>query len=101
MKRRGFTAMLMTVALLAASGASAQEYSYSYDARRYGGASTITGPDGRGGVSTRTFTHGPTPGSVVIVHPNGALTTGTVDQFGSWYTITTPGNLYRYPRPLR
>ena len=39
--------------------------------------------------------------AVLIMHPNGALTTGTVDRFGAWYTITTPGNVHRYPRPLR
>ena len=101
MKRRALTAMLMTAAILAASGATAQQYSYSYDARRYGGVSTISAPDGRGAVSTRTIIHGPTPGAVVIVHPDGALTTGAVDRFGAWYTITTPGNVSRYPRPLR
>ncbi len=101
MKRSAFTAMLMTVALLAASGAGAQQYSYGYDARHHGGVSTISVPDGRGSLSSRTIIHGPAPGSVVIMHPDGALTTGTVGRFGGWYTITTPGSAYRYPRPLR
>ncbi len=103
MKSRVFTAMLMAAAILAASGASAQQYSYSYsyDAHPYGGVSTITSLNGRGGVSSRAIIHGPSRGGVVITHPNGSLTTGAVDQFGSWYTITTPGNAYRYPRPLR
>ena len=39
--------------------------------------------------------------TVTIIHPNGALTTGAIDQFGNWYTITTPGNIYTYPRPIR
>ena len=47
MKRRAFTAMLMAVVLLAAGGATGQQYSYGYDARRYGGVSTISAPDGR------------------------------------------------------
>ena len=101
MKTRAFTAILMTAALLVANGASAQQYSYSYDTHRYGGVSTITSPDGRGGVSTRAIVHGPSRAGAVITHPNGALTTGAVDQFGNWYTITTPGNTYRYPRATR
>ena len=101
MKRTAFTSVLLAAALLAAASATGQQYSYGYDARRNGGVSTISGPDGRGGVSTRTFIHGPTPGAVVIVHPNGALTTGAVDRFGAWHTITTPGNVSRHPRPLR
>jgi len=101
MKTRAFTAIITTAALLVTGGASAQQYSYSYDAQRYGGTSTITSTDGRGGVSTRTIIHGLTSGSVVIIHPNGALTTGAVDQFGNWYTITTPGNTYYDPRAMR
>ena len=101
MNSRAFISTLLIASLLAASSASAQQYSYGFMAPRYGGVSTVTSPDGRGGVSTRTIIHGPTPRSVVITHPNGALTTGTVDQFGNWYTITTPGNVYRHPRPLR
>ncbi len=101
MKSKSFTAILMAAALLVASSASAQLYSYSYDTHRYGGVSTITSPDGRGGVSTRAIVHGPSRAGAVITHPNGALTTGAVDQFGNWYTITTPGNTYRYPRATR
>ncbi|MDJ0891715.1 MAG: hypothetical protein QNK18_11065 [Gammaproteobacteria bacterium] len=101
MKNGAVILTMLTAALLAVSSASAQEYSYGYMAPHYGGVSTVTSPDGRGGFSTRTIIHGPTPRSVVITHPNGTLTTGTVDQFGNWYTITTPGNAPRYPRPLR
>ena len=101
MKMKVFLTLLMTAALVATGGATAQHYRYGYDAQRYGGTTTITTIDGRGGVSTRTIIHGPTSGNVVIIHPHGALTTGTIDQFGNWYTITTPGNIYNYPRPVR
>lgn len=101
MKMRASIAMLVTAALLATGGVTAQQYRYSHDAHRYGGTSNIVIKDGRGGDSTRTIIHGPTGGTVVITHPNGGLTTGTIDQFGNWYTITTPGNTYSYPRAIR
>ncbi len=101
MKTRASTAILMTAALLATGSATAQQYSYSYDAHRYGGISTITSIDGRGGISKGTIIHGPRGRVVAITHPNGGLTTGTVDQFGNWYTITTPGNTYNDPRSIR
>ncbi len=101
MTTRATIAILMTGALLVPGSATAQQYGYSHDARRYGGTSTITTMDGRGGLATRTIIHGPTSGTLVITHPNGSLTTGTIDQFGNWYTITTPGNTYSYPRAIR
>ncbi len=101
MKSNAYTAILVTAALVTTGSVSAQQYTYGYQAPGYGGVSTITRPNGRGGVSTHTIIHGPMPGSVVITHPNGALTTGTFDRFGNWYTITTPGPASRYPRPLR
>jgi len=101
MKTRAFTAIMMTAAFLVIGGANAQQYRYSYGAQRDGGTSIITSTDGRGDVSSRTIIHGLTRGSVVMIHPNGALTTGAVDQFGNWYTITTPGHTYYGPRATR
>ena len=101
MKTRRCIAMLATAALLASGGATGQQYGYSYDVQPYGGTYTITTPDGRGGVTTRTIIHGPGTPVMAIIHPKGALTTGAMDQFGNWYTITTPGAYYRDPRSVR
>ncbi len=101
MKTRAFTAILMTAAFLVAGSAGAQQYNYSYGAQPYGGTLIIIRPNDRGGAPTRTIIYGPARGGVIISDPSGGLTTGAIDQFGNWYTITTRGNIYTYPRPVR
>ena len=101
MKTRVSIGILMTAALVVTGGAVAQQYRYSYDVQRYGGVTTMTSIDGRGGISTRTIIHGPMSSIATITQPNGSLTSGTIDQFGNWYTLTTPGDTYNDPLGVR